>query len=312
MPDLRFKLFGKFAAHRDAEPLAGLDAGKDQELLSFLLIRAGHHHSREALATMLWGENSTANSKKYLRQSIWHLQTVLESPQNGETNHLVIEHDWVRVNPRHRPWCDVDEFEKACTAVEGVSGKELGAEQAGQIKDAAALYRDDLLTGWYQDWVLFERERLQNKYLLLLDKLIAYSELHREYEHGQTYATKILRYDPARERTHRELMRLYYLSGDRTAALRQYERCANALQRELGVKPEHHTSKLYEQIRSDQIDQSEFPAEDAPNVLAPRTNALDLIGCLKQIHGMLNTVQQRIQRDIRNVEGLPRTDREKL
>src|SRR5574341_787164 len=312
MPDLRFHLFGKFAAQRDAEPLEGLDAGKDQELLSFLLIRPNQHHSREALATMLWGDNSTATSKKYLRQSIWHLQAVLESPHNQDTNHLLIEHDWLRVNPRNLPWCDVYEFEKACRFVEGISGKQLGEQQAGQIKAAVALYRDDLLTGWYQDWVLFERERLQNKYLLLLDKLIAYSEQHREYEQGQTYATKILRYDPARERTHRELMRLYYLSGDRTAALRQYERCANALKRELSVRPERHTNDLYEQIRSDHFDLNEFPDDETPRPASLRPASLDLIGRLKQIHGMLNAVQQRIQRDIRAVEALPRTDRKKL
>jgi len=312
MPELRFQLFGKFVAHRDAEPLEGLDAGKDQELLSFLLIRSQQHHSREALATMLWGDNSTATSKKYLRQSIWHLQAILESPCNGHPTHLLIEHDWLRVNPENRPWSDVDEFEKACSSVADVSGRQLNERQADELKSAAALYRDDLLTGWYQDWVLFERERLQNKFLLLLDKLIAYSELHREYEHGQTYARRILRYDPARERTHRELMRLYYLSGDRTAALRQYERCASALKRELGVSPERHTEDLFEQIRCDQIDPVEFPHDDAHSTLAPRPATLDVIGYLKQIHSMLNAVQQRIQRDIRAVEGLPRTDRKKL
>jgi DNA-binding SARP family transcriptional activator len=310
MPSLRFHLFGKFAAHRDAELVEGLDAGKDQELLSFLLLR-NQHHSREALATLLWGDNSTTTSKKYLRQSLWHLQAVLDSSHNGDGKHLLIEHDWLRVNPSNRPWCDVDEFENAYCAVEGISGKQLGEQQAHQLKKAVTLYRDDLLAGWYQDWVLFERERLQNKYLLLLDKLIAYSESHREYEQGQTYATKILRYDPARERTHRELMRLYYLSGDRTAAIRQYERCANALKRELGVRPERHTIELYEQIRCDQIDLSEFPADTA-NVVSARPDSLDVIGALKQIHAMLSAVQQRIQRDIRAVETMPRTGRKKL
>src|SRR5215471_9581416 len=216
MSDLRFLLFGKFAAHRDGELLGGFDSSKDQELLSFLLVRPNQHHSREALATMLWGDSSTVTSKKYLRQSIWHLQSVLDSAPHRDAHHLLIEHDWLRVNPLNPPWSDVDEFDKVCASVEGISGLALDHQQADQLKDAVALYSDDLLTGWYQDWVLFERERLQNKFLLVLDKLIAYSEMHHEYELGQTYATKVLRYDPARERTHRELMRLYYLSGDRT------------------------------------------------------------------------------------------------
>jgi len=56
--------------------------------------------------------------------------------------------------------------------------------------------------GCYDDWCIFERERLQNIYLLMLDKLISYSAKHREYEAGQGYGYTILRYDRARERTH--------------------------------------------------------------------------------------------------------------
>src|ERR1044072_613328 len=238
MHDLSFHLFGKFIAQRDAQPLNGLDAGKDQELVSYLLVRSQQHHAREALASMLWGDTSTERSKKYLRQSLWHLQSIVAPAESGASSYLLVEHDWVRVNPANRPWCDVAEFEDASKGAEGIPGARLTELQAQQLKKAASLSRNDLLVGWYQDWVLFERERLQNKYLLLLDKLISYSQVHHEYEQGQTYAAGILRYDPARERTHRALMRLYYLSGDRTAALRQYKRCVMALRRELHVSPE--------------------------------------------------------------------------
>lgn len=312
MPRLYFHLFGKFAAHLDQQPLKGLDAGKDQELLSFLLIRRNQYHSREALAAMLWGDYSTDRSKKYLRQALWHLQSSIDATQN-EKRHLLIEHDWLRVNPANHAWCDVEEFEKACAAVEGVSGKQLAASGAGLLKEAVALYRDDLLTGWYQDWVLFERERLQNKYLMLLDKLITYAQLHREYEQGQGYAATILRYDPARERTHRELMRLHSLAGDRTAALRQYERCVAALKRELGVGPERSTVSLYEKIKSDQFNLSE--SFDLSQVRRAHNHAKaqpGVITRLKQIQRLLTSVQRRIQRDISAIEGLSQAEKEKF
>jgi len=312
MPDLSFNLFGKFSAHRDSQPVKGLEANKDQQLLSFLLIRRNQYHSREALAAMFWGDHSTERSKKYLRQSLWHLQAALGSPQNGQSNYLLIEHDWLQVNPSNHPWCDVDEFEKAFTAAQGVSPNQLTEEQAKQLKDAAVLYRDDLLTSWYQDWVLFERERLQNSYLLLLDKLSTYSELHHEYEQGQMYAGNILKYDPARERTHRQLMRLYYLLGDRTAALRQYERCVSVLRSELGVSPERRTTDLHQQIKSDQFDSVKLADPNTATTLPAISEPVDLIGCLKQIQGMLSAVQHRIQRDLRALEAQPRTQKKKL
>jgi len=312
MPDLSFHLFGKFSALCDSQPLKGLDASKDQQLLSFLLIRRNQHHSREAVASMFWEDQSTERSKKYLRQSLWHLQAALGGPQNGQSNYLLGEHDWLRMNPSERPWSDVEEFEKAFNAAQGISATQLSEPQAKQLKDAVALYRDDLLTGWYQDWVLFERERLQNEYLLLLDKLIAYSELHHEYEQSQTYAGNILRYDPARERTHRQLMRLYYLSGDRTAALRQYERCVGALRRELGVTPERRTVDLYQQIKADQFDPAKRSEPNLSEMVTTSSDSVDLIGCLKQIQGMLSSIQQRIQRDLRALESQPPTQRKKL
>ena len=72
-------------------------------------------------------------------------------------------------------------------------------------------------------------------YLAMLDKLICYCEAKRKFELGLLYGTLILRYDRAHERTHRRLMNLHYLSGDRTAALRQFERCAAALEEASGT-----------------------------------------------------------------------------
>ncbi len=85
------------------------------------------------------------------------------------------------------------------------------------------------------------------------DKLMEYCEKRQEYERALLYGVRILRHEPARERTHRSLMRLLYMSGDRTAALRQYERCVAALRAELEVEPGRPTRALCEQIRVDEL-----------------------------------------------------------
>ena len=294
MPRLHFRLFGKFTAHHDDGLLKGLDAGKDQELLSYLLIHRDRPHSREALATLLWGETSTEKSKKYLRQSLWHLHTALNSDQEKEI--LMVDHDWLSLNPGTDLWTDVADFERAFATAEGVPGKQLDCDQAQALKKAVVLYQDDLLPGSYQDWILFERERLQNMYLLMLDKLIVYLQYHGEYEVAQGYGATILRYDPARERTHRQMMHLYYLAGDRTSALRQFERCSSALAQELGVKPERSTVELYERIKSEQLNRresGEIPLSILRNAVSP-----DIVNRLKQLQSILSGVQRRIQRDI--------------
>ena len=293
-------MFGKFTAQHDAGLLKGLEASKDQELLSYLLIHRDRPHSREALATLLWGDTSTEKSKKYLRQALWHLHAALNSDNELHTDVLQVDHDWLGLNPCSNLWTDVADFERAFVAAEGVAGRQLDADKARALKDAVLLYSDDLLPGYYQDWILFERERLQNMYLLMLDKLIVHLQFNGEYEVAQGYGATILRYDPARERTHRQLMHLYSLAGDRTSALRQFERCVLALKQELGVKPERKTVELYERIKSDQMGHNESPDS---TLSAPHTStSSDILTRLKQLQSIVSGVQRRIQRDIKAIE----------
>src|SRR5205823_7801753 len=113
--------------------------------------------------------------------------------------------------------------EQAFTCTEGVSSRDLDDRQVQLLLGAVQLYQGDLLEGCYLEWCLAERERLQRMYLAMLDKLMGHCEAHREYETGLDYGLRILRCEPASERTHRRMMRLQYLAGDRTAALRQYQ-----------------------------------------------------------------------------------------
>jgi DNA-binding SARP family transcriptional activator len=301
MATLKFQLFGKFGVHRDALTVKGLDASKEQELLSYLLIHRDRSHPREALATLLWGETSTERSKKYLRQALWHLQGALETGEMMSPQVLLVEHNWVQLNWRGEVWLDVAMFESAFASTQGIPGKRLDEQSARVLKDAVELYKGDLLDGWYHDWCLFERERLQNMYLSMLDKLMIYSAEHQEYEAGQVYGATILRYDAASERTYRQLMHLQYLAGDRTGALRQYKRCVAALDEELGVKPDGQTNALYEQIRADGLDKEEAGcAGCAPP--SPSPSLSEVLGRLKRLQSVLTSAQKRIQRDIRALE----------
>lgn len=297
MPIRRFQLFGKFSVYRDAELVRGLDGAKEQELLCYLLVRRDRCHPRETLATLLWGDTSTEKSRKYLRQALWHIQTVLGDDPDAGPPLLSIAHDWVQMNLSSDVALDVAQLEQAFAATRGVPGQDLDSVKAETLKSALDLYRGDLLEGSYQDWCLFERERLQNTYLSILEKLVIYSRKHGEYEAGQSYGSTILQFDRARESTHRHLMHLYYMAGDRTGALRQYKRCARALEEELGVKPQKSTLDLYEQIRADRLE-STTPSEQLVHVSALH----EALAHLKHFQAVLTTIQTRVQSDIQAVE----------
>lgn len=297
-------LFGQFRVQCGEPTLTDLFSRKLQQLFCYLLLYRDHSHSRETLASLLWRNSSTAQSKKYLRQALWQLQNSVESWDGGGSWHLLlVDPDRVCLNPDVDLWLDVAVFERAFARTQGISGTALDAQQAQVLCDAADLYRGDLLEGWFQDWCLYERERLQNMYLALLDKLMDYCEAHNECEVGLDFGARILRYDGARERTHRRLMRLYYLAGDRTAALRQYDHCVRALHQELAVKPAASTVTLYQQIRTER-----FPGPTQSPLTDPITHSSsspqwpEMVEQLRHLQMNLAKIQDELQRVIHTAE----------
>ncbi len=155
-----------------------------------------------------------------------------------------------------------------------------------------------MLEGWYHDWCLYEREHLQNLYLAVLDKLTSYCEAQGDYETGLWYANRILKCDPARERAHQQIMHIVYLMGDRTAALRQFEHCRDALQKELGVAPAKQTRLLYERIRQDQMEReplAHFPASSPPPLAT-------MLAHFRQLQSSLTQLQQELHTEIQLIE----------
>ncbi|MCB0152922.1 MAG: bacterial transcriptional activator domain-containing protein, partial [Caldilineaceae bacterium] len=159
------------------------------------------------------------------------------------------------------------------------------------------LYDGDLLEGWYHDWCIFERERLQGMYLAMLDKLVAHAECMADFATAVHYCELSLRCDPARERTHRRLMRLHALAGNRTAALRQFELCRAMLADELGVEPAQSTVALYEHIRQDSLG-----AHGESAVPADASGVGDILRRLRTVHATLTAALDQVQQDIEAVE----------
>jgi DNA-binding SARP family transcriptional activator len=287
MTTLNVRLFGRLCAECDGQPLAGLSSSRVQELFCYLLLFGDRPHPREALAGNLWGDTPTAQSKKCLRQTLWQLHTCLEQEVGGVPL-LLVEPDWIRLNPAADLRLDVAAFERAYARVQGLPGRSLDPSCVAALEEATASYQGDLLEGWYQEWCLFDRERLRNAYLAMLQKLMDRCEADGRFESGLSYGQRILTFDRAHERTHRRLMRLYYLSGDRSAALRQYDQCVEALRSELAVKPAESTLALYGQIRDGAI----------PPGLPPQ----QLLEPLRRLQGLLADAQRELQVQIQAME----------
>jgi len=253
MGTLELRLLGRFQARAGDTRLTPLEASaRPRELLGYLIVFRSRPHHREALSDALWGDCPGSSPRKNLRQALWQLQGAMKQcPAECGDALLELDPEWVRVRPDAEVWTDVQVLERAFARSKDRAGEDLSADEAALLREAVDLYAGDLLEGWYQDWCLFERERLKSIYLAILDKLLAYSEAQREWDAGLAYGSTILRYDRAHERAHRQMMRLHYRAGDRTAAVRQYWTCSAELGRALGIEPGEATTRLFEEICAD-------------------------------------------------------------
>jgi DNA-binding SARP family transcriptional activator len=116
------------------------------------------------------------------------------------------------------------------------------------LQDGAYRLADDP----YQDWPVTAREHLLLAYLDVLDRLSSLSFDQRQYGACVALCRLLVEKDPCREDGHRRLMRCFTRQGQPHLALRQYQACADALDRELGVDPDPATVTLAQRIRHHQ------------------------------------------------------------
>src|SRR5262249_45076341 len=120
---------------------------------------------------------------------------------------------------------------------------------------AAALYRGDLLEGFglrdpaFEDWLLVERQRLRNRAEEGLTNQLTQSLAGGARDCAAAAARRLLSLDPLREAACRTLIQIHAERAETAQALKVYETLRDRLYRELGVKPEPETVKLYESIR---------------------------------------------------------------
>jgi TolB-like protein/predicted Zn-dependent protease len=230
---LRIRLLGGFELASGCGRDVPLPGRKVRALMACLALSPGKPWSREKLMALLWSDRSDDQARASLRQALAELRRAL-----GEPSPLRTEHDAVSLDP-------------AMIAVDAVEFERLA--KSGKLDETAVLYRGPLLDDHgvrdsaFEDWLHVERTRLHDLAVEVLDALAASQSRDAAIETAQ----RLLQLDPAREETHRTLMRLYIAAGQRAQALRQYQHCCDALQRELQAKPDVETERLYRQIQDE-------------------------------------------------------------
>jgi DNA-binding SARP family transcriptional activator len=117
-----------------------------------------------------------------------------------------------------------------------------------EVEVPAGALRGELLPGWYDDWVLLERERLRQMRLHALEQVAARLVAAGRYGDALEVAYAAVVAEPLRESAHRTVVRAHLAEGNVAEALRSYERFRVLLGEELGVQPSGHMVRLVAQL----------------------------------------------------------------
>jgi predicted ATPase/DNA-binding SARP family transcriptional activator len=252
---LHLRLLGPPLVLLDGQPVTELRLKKAEAILYYLAI-SGRPHARPVLATLVWGDMPEAQAQANLRKALSHLRAVLPDCVQAEQSTIRLDHgSGLSV--------DVQAFLAACARP---------AEQSG-LAAAVELYAGELLEGFYlsdapdyERWLEDERERLRGVYLEALERLAERQAAAGDLAQAIGSLRRVLAVERWREESHRQLMRLLASSGQRSAALAQYEACRRSLAEEMAAEPSVETLRLYERIRTGE---SLAPSDEPASLAAP-------------------------------------------
>jgi predicted ATPase/DNA-binding SARP family transcriptional activator len=248
MTQLRVYSFGPPRLERNGQPI-DIGLRKALALIVYLAVTR-QHHSRDALATLLWPEGDQREGRGRLRRTLHRLAEELGSDV------LDTDGDMVAIRPDLDLWLDCVAFREQVRPGEQTAL----APDLAHLAAAVELYTAEFLAGFtlpdspaFDEWQFFQREGLHQLYGQALERLVELHVSAGAYGDAIPYARRRVALDNLHEPAHRTLMHLYALTGQYSAAARQYQECARVLEAELGAEPEAETTALDGAIRARQV-----------------------------------------------------------
>jgi DNA-binding SARP family transcriptional activator len=232
-------LFGQFECAQGDHPSILPAASNARILLAYLLRHKGRAFPRSVLADLIAPDLAEVQARHALSQALWQIRRCLPGLLESDASQ-------VGIASHTELWVDALEFQ--ALVERSLAGQEQPAALLASLRQAVDLYRGDLLEGFYEEWVLIERERLRELFLQALERLVTAFKAALQYQQALITAQRLVSADPLNEAAHREVMRLYHYLGSPAEALRQYEIIRGILRQEFDLEPEVETSQIAQAI----------------------------------------------------------------
>jgi DNA-binding SARP family transcriptional activator len=193
-----------------------------QRLLAYVALHGGRVDRRRAAGT-LWPEGSDDRAAGNLRSALWRLKSAGVEVLRADKTVLALT-----------PGTVTDVHQLCDWATRVIAGR---ADAADLQPFDWCMEAAEILPGWYDDWVITERERIRQKVLHGLEALGRCFLTHGRPVYAVEAALHAIRIEPLRESAQHLLIDAHLAEGNVIEALRSYATYAALLRSELGVKP---------------------------------------------------------------------------
>jgi DNA-binding SARP family transcriptional activator len=203
-----------------------------QRLIAFLALHR-RPLQRAFVAGNLWIDGTEGHANASLRTAVWRLHR-LEFPLIESTRSQLALSPEVAV--------DLHETDARARRVLRHEGS------PALLPSDSLLFEGDLLTDWYDDWVLIDRERFRQLRLHALETLCEDLAAVGSYGLAVEAGIACVAAEPLRESAHRALINVHRAEGNNGEAIRQYELYRRLVMEQLGLEPSAALKQLVESL----------------------------------------------------------------
>ena len=254
MASVAVSCLGTFRCVISGSALERWRPGRARSLFQYLVSHHDRSVPREALLSALWPNPTAAAPRTSLKVAVHALRQTFREVHADQTRlEVLTEGQSYRLSAADL-WLDVDEFDRQCNVGRSLEadGNKTGALHC--YARAAQLYQGDFLQDEADNWPVFRRESLKDRFLHVLGALAEASVAEGRYHDGILACQQLLAKDSCREQAFRVLMMCHAYLGQRSRVHAWYGLCVTTLAAELGAEPEPDTQETYRralQVRAD-------------------------------------------------------------
>ena len=232
---LEVRLLGKFEV-KHKKKLISIPSRPSQSLFAYLILSAGASHRREKLAGLLWPDSLEETARDNLRHALWRIRKALPSTPKAE--YFLTDDLSIAFNASAEYWLDAAKLEKLSEAA-----------LADELITVLSTYQGELLPGFYDEWVVLEREHLCSIFDHHMARLMSLLQKEKRWLDIFDWAERWIKLGKKPEPAYRALMSAHATKGDMSKVAAVYERCVQSL-REFGIEPSEQTRELYERLKA--------------------------------------------------------------